>query len=255
MNRRRVIGGVVAVSLAGLGAVGIAAWANDTKASAEDQQAQTAVVIVDKHVPKGADAATILADTHVGTVQRKNLAAGALTSDAQIGNQVAADDLEPGDQLVAARLAAAVPSDVPADKVQLAVKLAPEAAVGGALKIGDKVGVYLSFDPFDTNRPESDKVTPPKTPSISHLTFEHVLVTNIQTTGTPVSQDTKSTTAQQVTSMNGYIVTLALTPAQSEKVVFGIHFGHVYLSNDPVSVKNDGTGVVTEGGFFRVVVS
>ena len=76
MNRRRVIGGVAAVSLAGLGAVGLASWATDTKASAEDQQAQTAVIIVDEHVPKGADAATILAGTHEGTVQRKSLARG-----------------------------------------------------------------------------------------------------------------------------------------------------------------------------------
>ena len=62
---------------------------NRHQGRAEDQQAQTAVVIVDKHVPKGADAATILAGTHEGTVQRKNLAAGAVTSDAQIGTQVA----------------------------------------------------------------------------------------------------------------------------------------------------------------------
>ena len=100
MNRRRLLSATCAVVLAGVGAAGLVAWAQNTKDSAEAQQAQTTVVIVDKHVPKGADAATILAGTHEGTVQQKNLAAGAITSDAQIGNQVAAADLYPGDQLV-----------------------------------------------------------------------------------------------------------------------------------------------------------
>ena len=106
MNRRRVTGAIVAVALAGVGAVGLVSWANSTKSTAEAAEAQTAVVIVDKLVPTGADADTIKAATHVGTVQQKALQPGALTSEDQIGSQVAASDLQPGDQLVKARLAA-----------------------------------------------------------------------------------------------------------------------------------------------------
>ena len=32
--------------------------------------------------------------------------------------------------------------------------------MGGTIKAGDTVGVYLSFDPFDTNRPQTDTTTP-----------------------------------------------------------------------------------------------
>ena len=81
MNRRRVLGVGCAVVLAGLGSVGVISWASSTKSSAEDQQSQTAVVIVDKHVPKGADGATIIASSHAGTVQQKDLAAGVLGLD------------------------------------------------------------------------------------------------------------------------------------------------------------------------------
>ena len=130
MNRRRVTGAIVAMALAGVGAVGLVSWANSTKADAEASEAQTAVVIVDKQVPKGADAATIKAATHVGTVQRKALQPGALTSEEQIGNQVAVSDLQPGDQLVKARLAAAVQSDH-ADKVTISATFSAERAVGG----------------------------------------------------------------------------------------------------------------------------
>ena len=108
MNRRSAAGIGVAVVLAGLGATGAISWANSAKSSAEARETQTAVVIVDTRVPKGADATTIEAAPHEGTVQQKAIAPGALTSEAQIGSQVALADLLPGDQLVKDRLGANV---------------------------------------------------------------------------------------------------------------------------------------------------
>ena len=251
MNRRRVLGTVAAVALAGVGAIGLVSWANSTKDSAEAAQAQTAVLIVDKHIPKGATAATILDSTHVGTVQQKSLAGGAVTGDGQVGTLLAAADMYPGEQVVKDRLVAQLDNGVPADKVQVSVTLTPERAIGGGVKVGDNVGVYLSFEPFDTNVPESDTTTPKKTPNQSHLTFQHVLVTNVQSTDEPVSE-TKDDGLQQV-SAKGYIVTLALSPAQSEQFVFGTEFGHVWLSNDPATVSSDGTSVVTLGSVYTVV--
>jgi pilus assembly protein CpaB len=249
MNRRRVTGAACAVVLAGVGAVGLASWANSTKSSAEDRQAQTPVVIVDKAVPVGADAATIRAATHEGSVEKRNLADGAVTSEDQITNQVAVAALVPGDQLVQARLGAQVPNDH-ADKVTVSANLTAERAVGGAIKAGDTVGVYLSFEPFDTNRPQSDTTSPQKTPSMTHLEFQQVLVTAVQTTENPV--DNSKNGQSQVTS-NGYLVTLALTPAQSERFVFATEFGHVWLANEPATVKDDGTGIVTLGNAYSVV--
>ena len=108
MNRRSVAGIGVAVVLAGLGATGARLVGQLGQEQCRGSQAQTAVVIVDKHVPKGADAATIMTATHEGTVQQKDLAPGALTSEDQIGSQVALADLLPGDQLVKDRLASNV---------------------------------------------------------------------------------------------------------------------------------------------------
>lgn len=251
MNRRRVLGTVAAVTLAGVGAIGLVSWANSTKESAEAAQAQTAVLVVDEHIPKGANAATILSSTHVGSVQQKSLASGALTSDGQVGTLVAAADMYPGDQVVSDRLVAQLDNGVPADKVQVAVTLTPERAIGGAVKTGDTVGVYLSFEPFDTNAPESDTTAPKKTANTTHLTFQHVQVTNVQSTDEPVSES-KDNGLQQV-SAKGYIVTLALSPAQSEQFVFATEFGHVWLSNEPATVSQDGTSVVTLGSVYTVV--
>jgi pilus assembly protein CpaB len=226
--------------------VGLVSWANSTKDIAEAAEAQTAVVIVDKHVPKGADAAAIKAATHVGTVQQKALQPGALTNEDQIGNQIAVSDLQPGDQLVKARLGAVAQSD-DADKVTISATFSADRAVGGTIQAGDTVGVYLSFEPFDTNKAESDTTTPAKTPNTTHLEFHHVPVTNVQTTGDPVSNQEDG--EAQVSSSN-YIVTLALTPAQSERFVFATEFGHVWLSNEPATVKDDGTGIITLGNVY-----
>jgi pilus assembly protein CpaB len=250
MNRRRVLGVGAAVVLAGLGSAGVISWAQSSKNQAEAQQAQTAVIIIDEHVPKGADAATILAASHIGTVQQKSLAKGALTAEDQIGERVATADLQPGDQLVEARLGTELPGP-PADKVQVSAVLSAERAVGGKLNVGDTVGVYLSFDPFDTNRPQSDTESPAKTPNTTHLEFEQVQVTAIQSTQEPVSTD-EGNPLTQVASTN-FIVTLALTPAQSERFVFAAEFGHIWLSSEPATVTSDGTGIITMGNVYSVV--
>ncbi len=50
-----------------------------------------------------------------------------------------------------------------------------------------------------------------------------------------------------------YVVTLALSPEQSERFVFATEFGHVWLSNDPATVSDDGTRLVTLGNVYTVV--
>jgi pilus assembly protein CpaB len=200
MNRRRVMGIGCAVVLAGLGAVGVTSWASSTKSAAEDQQSQTAVVIIDKHVPKGANAATIAASSHVGTVQRKNLAGDALTSESEIGTQVASADLYPGDQLIQDRLATKVDNGLAAGSVEYGVKLDAEAAVGGLVKAGDKVDVLLTFKPKDTAKPDT------------YATLPSVPVTNVLTAA-------QTTDASGAVKSPQYVVTLALTADQSSQVI------------------------------------
>ena len=80
-----------------------------------------------------------------------------------------------------------------------------------------------------------------------------MLVTNVQTTDAPVNADVKETKGVvQVTGLQ-YVVTLALSPEQSERFVFATEFGHVWLSNEPASVSDDGTRLVTLGNVYAVV--
>ena len=90
---------------------------------------------------------------------------------------------------------------------------------------------------------------------MTRLEFQHVLVTNVQTTNEPVMPDeTDQDDGRLVEQVTGsqYVVTLALSPEQSERFVFATEFGHVWLSNEPATVSDDGTRLVTLGNVYSV---
>jgi pilus assembly protein CpaB len=281
-NKRRIVGILAAMVLATIGTVALVGYVQSAKDKAVADERMVGVYVVDELVPKGAAAETIKASVSIEQIPARLAQPGAIADLKDVGANVAAADLQPGDQLLAARL---VPQDEVAvevtDKVQVSAMLTPERAVGGSLKKGDLVGVYLSFDPFeydeagqdsetvdaieavepaqssaptDTATEEEDK----QTPNLTRLEFQHVLVTNVQTTNEPVLPDQSDQgeaddLVEQVTGSQ-YIVTLALSPEQSERFVFATEFGHVWLSNQPASVSDDGTRLVTLGNVYSVVL-
>jgi len=261
-SRRRIVGTVLAVLLAIGGTAALVAYVQSAKNAAVAKEALVNVYVVDKLVPKGSDAATIKASVSLDKVPARLKQPGALSSLETVGEQVAGSDLQPGDQLIVARLVSEVKeTNVPEGKLQISATLEPERAVGGALKAGDTVGVYLSFDPFDVDEagrasaanPNGTTVaTPKKTPNTTRLEFQHVLVTDVQV----ADEQTKTVDGKEQTTLTTsthYVVTLALSPEQSERFVFASEFGHIWLSNEPASVSDDGTRLVTLGNAYSVV--
>jgi pilus assembly protein CpaB len=267
-NRRRIIGIVAAVLLALIGTMSLVGYVRSEKDKAVADEALVEVYVVDDLVPKGAEADTIRSAVTVEEVPARLVQSGAITDLTLLEDNVAGADLQPGDQLLEARLVprAQVAEEV-ADKVQVSALLEAERAVGGALQKGDLVGVYLSFDPFELDEagagaaaptdpaaadPAADAEGPTHTPNVSRLEFRHVLVTNVQTINAPVSTEDDEAEVAQVTGTQ-YVVTLALSPEQSERFVFATEFGHVRLSIDPASVADDGTRPVTLDNVYVVV--
>jgi pilus assembly protein CpaB len=270
-NRRRTLGILLAVLLAGAGTAALVSYVQSAKDEALAAEALVDVYVVDRIVPKGADAATIRSSISLEKVPARLKQPGAVTSTEVIGSQVAATDLQPGDQLVEARLVGAATPSAPADKVQISVELEPERAVGGNLEAGDTVGVYLSFDPFELDEAgqassagdasatpdDTSPELPDKSPNMTHLEFQKVLVTSVQmvdrTQDQTATDNAKGEEAPDLTSANTFIVTLALDAEQSERLVFASEFGHVWLSNEPATVSEDGTSLVTLGSVYSVV--
>jgi pilus assembly protein CpaB len=290
-NKRRIIGIVAAAVLALVGTISLVGYVRSAKDDAVAHEALVDVYVVDEHVPKGAGAETIKASVSIEQVPARLKQDDVITDLEAVGEQVAAADLQAGDQLVAARLASTelVSTEI-TDKVQISALLEAERAVGGAIQRGDLVGVYVSFDPFEMDdsgisdsegtetentvdidaasaiaavespsdeSPSDDDATdegPKNTPNVSRMEFQHVLVTNVQTINAPVSPDDEDEESNiaQVTGTQ-YVVTLALSPEESERFVFATEFGHVWLSIDPATVADDGTRPVSLGDVYTVV--
>jgi pilus assembly protein CpaB len=241
-KKRRTIGIVAAVLLAAIGAITLVAYVNSAKNKAQAQDAVVNVYVLNKKVPKGANAATIKSSVTLDRIPVRLEQPGAVENLGTVDNKVAAVDLEPGDQLISARLAGSTNAG-PAGMVQISANLTSDRAVGGTLNAGDTVGVYLSFP-----LPNSSSSV-----GTTQLQFQHVLVTNVQTTNAPVGQ--KSGNQVQQVSATNYIVTLALTPAQSARFAFAAEFGHIWLSNDPASVAAAGSQLINLGNVYSVVTS
>ena len=282
-NKRRIVGLVAALLLALVGTVSLVAYVRSAKDQAVAQEELVDVYVVDEFVPKGADPDTIRSSVEIEQVPARLMQTGALTDLGAIGDQVAASDLQPGDQLLAARLGLEeTVSDEVTDKVQVSTLLEAQRAVGGALEQGDLVGVYVSFDPFDSDEaggavdaPDAaepaaldafgsapaeatsseESTGPAKTPKLSRLEFRNVLVTNVQTTSAPVTSSTEGDDEPTIAQVSGtqFVVTLAMSPEQSERFVFATEFGRVWLSLDPAGVGDDGTRPVTLANMFQVV--
>lgn len=285
-NKRRIIGIVAATLLALIGTISLVGYVRSATDDAVAQETLVDVYVVDEFIPKGAEPDTITSSVSVEQVPARLKQDGALTDLESVGDQVAASDLQPGDQLLAARLAAKdIVSEEVADKVQVSVLLEAERAVGGALTKGDLVGVYVSFDPFNVDeagQPSGEAATtaveafigangetspdpqaadtdpteaPSKTPNVSGLEFRNVLVTNVQTINAPVTPEDDGDDEAPVAQVTGtqYVVTLALSPEQSERFVFAAEFGKVRLSLDPASVTDDGIRPVTLADVFTAV--
>jgi pilus assembly protein CpaB len=275
--RRRVVAIVLAVVLAGLGTIALVAYVQSAKDAAVAGEALVDVYLVDRHLDVDAPAAAIRGAVHLEKVPQRLVQDGAVTNLAQLGDRVVAAPLERGDQLIAGKLKAAdatPPFTVPKDKVQVTVSLTPDRAAGGTVRVGDAVSVFLSFDPFEVDASgtaipattvagattTATTVATKKTPNMTHLQFSKVLVTAVQygegstTTTTEASQTVRKGTDPVPTAPTGkLLVTLALSPADAEQLVFAVEFGHVYLAAEPEGVPDEGRRIVTLGGVYSVL--
>ena len=119
------------------------------------------------------------------------------------------------------------------------------------MKAGDTVGVIISYGAND-NAPEQTK-----------LTFHQVLVTAVQNSSGAVAQDQTATTTETASDgalssnasaaqpAGGYLVTVARSAVDVEKIVHAIEFGKVYLSKETESSTQDNSGVMERIRVFQ----
>lgn len=247
MNRR-ILAAVLALGLAVVGTVVLVSYVRGADARALAGVRTTSVLVVSEPVAKGTPASDLTESVRLEQVPVKVLATGTVADLADLGDRLATVDLQPGEQLLASRFAAAsdvLPSGtvaVPSGAQEVSVLLEPQRAVGGRLAPGDQIGVYVSLDLL-----VDDKTVP-----VTHSVLHGVLVTQVQGAPAPAGKGsgTDTASADGAAPSDSLLVTLALPARDAEQVVFGMEHGSVWLSLEPGGADNSGTRIVRPGNIY-----
>jgi pilus assembly protein CpaB len=238
--RRRLLAALAALVLAALGTGVLLAYVRGADARALAGVQTVDVLVVDRPVPEGTPGEELAELVRTERLPARAAVPGAVTDLDELAGRVATVDLQPGEQLLAARFAApedlSVPGTVapPEGAAEVSLLLEPQRAVGGRLAAGDTVGVHVSLD------------------GRTDVVLSRVLVTQVQ--GAPVAvadgEGTDTASAGGAAPSASLMVTLGLRPEAAEAVVFGMEHGTVWLSLEPEGVDTSGTEVLTPANVY-----
>lgn len=256
--KARLLGGIAALVVAIIGTVLLVSYVQGADRRALANTETTEVYVIQKAIAPGTAASNFGDSVVKKSVPKSAVASGSVTTLSELGGKVSAVGLVPGEQLLATRmvdptqLLGAGRIAVPTGLQEVTVKLSIDRMIGGNLKAGDTVGVILSFA-------ENEKRN---LPDQSQLVFHKVLVTAVQNSTGTVPQEqaastekasdgalgSKSSAAQ---ANGGYLVTLARSSVDVEKIVHAIEFGTVYLSKEADSSTTENTGIMERIRVFQ----
>ena len=264
--KRRSTGIIVAFVLATLGTLLMVAYVQSAKNDAVAGERLVDVVVVTKTVPAGTAVSDLAGSVAERQVPAKVVVDGAISDLTEVKDLVADVDLLPGEQLSASRfVTAAVASrgDVPKELMEVTVAIEPVRALGGTVRAGDKVGVALSFEPFELSGmvgdgPNGEVIAgalpeDAKTPNSTHLEVRKAIVTEVsaeQKLSEP-APETEAAGAPAVAPTGNILVTLAVSPNDAEQVIFAAEFGTIWLTGETDDVPEGDTRIVTRGNVYE----
>ena len=239
---RRLLAVLAALLLAAVGTVVLTAYVRGADERALEGMESVEVLVVAEPIAAGTPGEDLgdLVDTEL--VPAKSAVEGRVRTLGEIAGRVADVDLEPGEQLLAARFVSpddlGTPGTVPAPEgmSEISVLLDPQRAAGGRLAAGDTVGVYLSLVFEDGT-------------STTHAVQHSVLVTQVQGATAVPDGDVQEAAAQ--TPVAALMVTLAVVSRDAEQIVFGQEHGTLWLALEPEGADTSGTEVLTQGNVYR----
>lgn len=250
--KRRLVGLVASVALATVGTFALISYVQSAKDEALAGEQLVDVLVVDQPVAKGTPAAAIGGLVKTIQVPVKAKAAGSVASLAPLKDLVAGVDLVPGEQVMAPRFVTAQVAtgvaEVPPDKLRVTVSLDPTRAVGGRVRVGDRVAVVASL----TMGAEGAAT------ETTHVLLHKVVVADVQAEqklpeAEPVPGAAPAGSARRAPTLaptGNLLVTLALDAPSVERVVFAAERGTLWLALEPAEAPEAGTKIVTPGNVF-----
>jgi pilus assembly protein CpaB len=242
---RRLIAALAAMLLAGVGAVLLLGYVGTADRRAMAGMETVQVLVVEKPVRQGTPGEKLTGLVKKKTLPATAVAPGSVSSLAPIHGRVATTDLVPGEQLLASRfIDPALLVDPNAVKIpkgmqELSIALESQRVLGGDLKPGATVGVFVSLAKEDER------------PAQTNLVLHKVLVSKVQRGASAQQQEGAGGDNSTGLPEGGLMVTLAVTAPSAEKIVFGAEHGKIWLSLEPAGADVAGTRVVTERSLYK----
>lgn len=276
---RRAIGIIGAVAVAALGTLLLVGYVRGAEDRALAGEELADVLVVDLPIAQGTPASNLTPFVRLEQVPMKIRAEGGIADLATLFDLVAATDLLPGEQLVAARFVTAeslekhARIEVPADALEVTISISPERALGGQLVPGDVVAVIASFDPFDLNTFEPSDLGPGeiidpneiflgasdndpgssvRSPTSTGLILHRVLVTAVQLEQLPrLAGDDLPEDTPELAPTGNLLITLAAEVDDVERIVFAAEHGFIWLASEGTDVVDSPTPIQTRGTVYR----
>jgi pilus assembly protein CpaB len=226
-----VVSLVLGVTAAFLAARYLSAETDRIQAEAEPVE----VLVATADVPRGTTAEAALADGLIAVreIPRTYVSAGAVSSPRAIDGQVLAAALSPGEQVTRERFQlpsqAGLAYSIPEGFVAVAIPSDAVKGVAGLLKPGDHVMVAATFDPGPNTEDAATRVLLGKARVLAVGTSVGVEAPPAeQQRGAGIGSNTQED--EQASTTAAPTVTLALTPADAEKLIFAEEKGSVWLA-------------------------
>ncbi|MGI9824297.1 Flp pilus assembly protein CpaB [Agromyces sp. Marseille-Q5079] len=250
--KTRILGAVVALVIAAVGAYLLVTYVQGADARAADGASLAEVYLVDTEIPEGTSGEDLSEYIAVATVPERNLVDGYVTDLADLEGLVATAAILPGEQLVAARFtspeeaAAAGDVAVPAGMQLVSFTLPADRVVGGEVGAGDHIGLVGTVDPDEVGDTE-DVINP-----ITSFAFHGVLVTKVQGVVTP---DPETGEEPDQGAGDSIMVTIALSAHDVERWVWfsegeAADYAQMWLTLENAQTDNDGTSPVDGSSAF-----
>ena len=241
--KSRLLGGITALVLAIVGTMMLVNYVSQADRRAQASLEPVNVVVVDKSVPAGTRVEDLGAFIKVRSMPGAAKASDALSALDVTSGQVTSVGLEPGEQLLASRLidpaTLTTPGavEVPAGMQEVTILLPPERVVGGTLRAGDMVGMFVTLE-----NAENAKIFG------TQLIFDKVLVTAVQQAPASDAQTQDGTSAIPGGST---FVTFARNSNDSAKVILSADKGSIWLTKQSAKTPSGPRTIVDTNGIFR----
>ena len=183
------------------------------------------VLVVKKPVAEGTSADQLTKFVDTKTLPAVAVAQGAATDLDQLQGLVANTTLQPGEQVITARFSDPATLDkdatppVPRGLQEVSLMLDSQRALGGNLAPGDVVGVFFSVE------------------GETRLGLHDVLVSRVQGGLEEAASEESSKEKTGPLPETGVMVTLAVSAADAEKVVYAAENGTVWLSDESTDTR------------------